>query len=165
MMKEIFHRTSIRKYSQKKVSKENIEMLLKAAMAAPSAGNQQPWYFYVVTNQNTIQKLSLCSPYATCLKKAPLALVTCYKKDIRFPEYAQIDLSACNENILLEADYLGLGAVWLGIAPLQERMKAVKDVLKLPEDMHAFSIISIGYPAESKQPQDRFDDTRIQYFE
>lgn len=164
-MKEIFHRTSIRKYKNDKVSKEDIEMLVKAAMAAPSAGNQQPWFFYVVTNQAKIEALSQCSPYASCLKNAPLAIVTCYKKNIKFPEYAQIDLSACNENILLEADHLGLGAVWLGIAPLQERMEAVKKVLKIPEEMNTFSIISLGYPAESRKQQDRFDPQKIVYID
>lgn len=162
-MKEIFHRTSIRKYKEKNVSKEDIEMLLKAAMAAPSAGNQQPWHFYVVTNSEKIKQLSECSPYASCLKYAPLALVTCYQNDVKFPEYAQIDLSACNENILLEADHLGLGAVWLGIAPLQERMYSVKEVLNLPENLNAFSIISIGYPDQEKIQEDRYDKNKISY--
>lgn len=162
-MKEIFHRTSIRKYKEKNVSKEDIEMLLKAAMAAPSAGNQQPWHFYVVTNSEKIKQLSECSPYASCLKYAPLALVTCYQNDVKFPEYAQIDLSACNENILLEADHLGLGAVWLGIAPLQERMYSVKEVLNLPENLNAFSIVSIGYPDQEKIQEDRYDKNKISY--
>lgn len=164
-MKEIFHRTSIRKFKEQKVEEKDIERLLKAAMAAPSACNQQPWYFYVVTNKNVIEKLSQCSPYARCLNKAPLALVTCYKKDVILPEYCQIDLSACNENILLEADHLGLGAVWLGIAPLQERMDAVKSVLNLEDDIYAFSIIAIGYPDETKKQQDRYDTKRIKYID
>ena len=91
--------------------------------------------------------------------------MTCYKKNIKYPEYAQIDLSACHENILLEADHLGLGAVWLGIAPLQERMEAVREVLKIPEEMNAFSIIALGYPAESKQQEDRFDSQKILYID
>lgn len=164
-MKEIFHRTSIRKYTNQKIKKEDIELLLKAAMASPSAGNQQPWYFYVVTNQELIEKLSECSPYAKCLKNAPLALVTCYKKDVKFPEYCQIDLSACNENILLEADHLGLGAVWLGIAPLQERMEAVKKVLNIEENLFVFSMIAVGYPDETKKQQDRYDITKIKYLD
>lgn len=164
-MKEIFHRTSIRKYTNQKIKKEDIELLLKAAMASPSAGNQQPWYFYVVTNQELIEKLSECSPYAKCLKNAPLALVTCYKKDVKFPEYCQIDLSTCNENILLEADHLGLGAVWLGIAPLQERMEAVKKALNIEENLFVFSMIAVGYPDETKKQQDRYDITKIKYLD
>lgn len=165
MMNEIFHRTSIRKFKEQKIEKEKIELLLKAAMAAPSAGNQQPWFFYVVTNQAKIKALSHCSPYASCLKNAPLAIVTCYKKNIKFPEYAQIDLGACNENILLETDYLGLGGVWLGIAPLQERMDAVKKVLQMEEDEFAFSVLAIGYPDETKIQQNRYDTKRVKYLD
>lgn len=161
IMHEIFHRTSIRKYKEQEVEKEKIELLLQAAMASPSAGNQQPWYFYVVSNKEIIQQLSECSPYAKCLKNAPLALVTCYKTNVIYPEYCHIDLSACNENILLEIDHLGLGGVWLGIAPLQQRMDAVKEILHMDEDMFAFSIIAVGYPDETKKQQNRYDQKRI----
>lgn len=164
-MNEIFHRTSIRKFKDQKVEKEKIELLLKAAMASPSAGNQQPWYFYAVSNKELIEKLSECSPYARCLKNAPLALVTCYKTNVKYPEFCQIDLSACNENILLEADHLGLGGVWLGIAPVEERMNAVKAVLHMEEDELAFSILAIGYPDETKVQQDRYDTKRVKYLD
>lgn len=163
-MKEIFHRTSIRKYTDQDIKEEDIQTLLKAAMAAPSAGNQQPWYFCVVTNQRLIEQLSQCSPYANCLKHAKIALVTCYRQDVKFPEYCQIDLSASNENILLAADGLGLGAVWLGIAPLPERMTAVKEVLHLEDEFSVFSIIAIGYPAENKVQQDRYDVQKIRFY-
>lgn len=162
-MKEIFHRTSVRKYLDKQVEKEKIELLLKAGMAAPSAGNQQPWEFYVVEDQEVLEKLSQTSPYAGCVKKAPLGIVACYRKNCKMPEYAEIDMSASVENILLEADSLGLGAVWLGIAPLKERMKAVKEVLSIPDTLEAFAIISCGYPKETKTQQDRFDTNRIHY--
>ena len=162
-MKEIFHRTSVRKYLDQKVEKEKIELLLKAGMAAPSAGNQQPWEFYVVENKELLEKLSKTSPYAGCVKQAPLGIVACYKKECRMPEYAQIDMSACVENILLEADSLGLGAVWLGIAPLKERMEAVREVLHIPDDLEVFAIISCGYPETTRPQQDRFDTNRIHY--
>lgn len=79
------------------------------------------------------------------------------------PEYAQIDLSASVENLLLEADSLGLGAVWLGIAPLKERMEAVRTVLNIPEDLDTFAIIPCGYPESVSPQQDRFDRQRIHY--
>ncbi len=110
-MNEIFHRTSVRKYQNKPVEDEKIEQMLRAAMAAPSAGNQQPWEFYVVKDKATLEKLSKTSPFATCTAAAPLAFVACYRVNCRMPEYAQIDLSACVENLLLEADALELGAV------------------------------------------------------
>lgn len=162
-MKEIFHRTSIRKYEKRKVEKDKVEQLLRAAMAAPSAKNQQPWEFYVVTASDKLRELSECSPYAGMLKEAPLGIVVCCQKDCHLPVYAQIDCSAAVENLLLEADSLGLGAVWLGIAPLEDRMEAVGKVLGIPENLYVFSMIACGYPAEDKTQQDRYDETRVHY--
>ena len=162
-MNEIFHRTSIRNYLDKPVENEKIEKMLQAAMAAPSAGNQQPWEFYVVKDKTTLKKLSQTSPYATCTASAPLAFVACYRVNCTMPEYAQIDMSASVENLLLEADSLELGTVWLGIAPLKERMDAVRTVLNIPENLDAFAIIPCGYPESIHSQQDRFDKQRIHY--
>ena len=107
-MNSIFHRVSIRKFQDKPVEHEKIETLLRAAMAAPSARNQQPWEFYVVTNKDLIQKLSTVSPYAGCAKDAPVLIVSAYREDVICPAYAQIDLSIANENIWLEADALAV---------------------------------------------------------
>ena len=163
-MDSIFKRTSIRNYKANKVEDAKIEQLLKAAMAAPSAANQQPWEFYVVTDRTILEKLSETSPYAGCTKSAPLAIVPCYRKDgVVFGEYAEIDMSICCENILLEVTELGLGSVWLGIAPDAERMKAVEEVLNLPDHLAAFAILPIGYPETETTQQDRFDKKRIHY--
>ena len=163
-MNAIFHRVSIRKYQQKPVEAEKIERMLRAAMAAPSACNQQPWEFYVVTNPETIQKLSETSPYAKCAAGAPVVFVPCYRKEgLVAPMYADIDLSASVENLLLEADELGLGAVWMGISPLPDRMKAVEQVLNAPENLAAFALIPCGYPAEARPQQDRYDEARVHY--
>ncbi|MDO4337111.1 MAG: nitroreductase family protein [Eubacteriales bacterium] len=162
-MDAIFHRTSIRKFTEQAVEDSKVKMLLRAAMAAPSAQNQQPWEMYVVKNRNTLNELAECSPYAGMLRRAPLGIVMCCRKDCRSPEYAQIDCSAATENLLLEADTLGLGAVWIGIAPREERMAAAKKVLGLPEHLYAFCFIACGYPAEQKKQQDRYDETRIHY--
>ena len=162
-MNAIFHRTSIRKYTGQPVEEEKVEQLLRAAMAAPSAGNQQPWEFYVVTDRNVLKALSECSPYAGMLQEAPLGIVVCCQADCRMPGYAQIDCSAAIENLLLEADSLGLGAVWLGIAPLEERMEAARKALDIPEQLYAFSFIACGYPTEEKKQQDRYDENRIHY--
>ena len=162
-MNSIFHRTSIRRYKEQKVENEKITEILKAAMAAPSAGNQQPWEFYVVRSNDKLQQLAATSPYAGCTAKASMAFVACYRKNCQMPEYAQIDLSASIENMLLRIDELGLGAVWFGIAPLQERMDAVRKVLNLPKELEAFAIIPCGYPAEEKIQQDRFEECRVHY--
>ena len=162
-MNEIFHRTSIRNYLNKPVESEKIEQMLRAAMAAPSAGNQQPWEYYVVTDSSLLEKLAKTSPYAGCAASAPLAFVACYRTACKIPEYAHIDMSASVENLLLEADSLGLGAVWLGIAPLEERMEAVRTVLQIPENLAAFAIIPCGYPNAVRPQQDRFDSQRVHY--
>lgn len=164
-MNSIFHRTSIRVYENRKVENEKAELLLRAAMAAPSAGNQQPWVYYVVTDREKIKLLSQSSPFAGCAENAPLVFAACYDQNCRMPEYAEIDLSASVENLLLEADELGLGAVWLGIAPLKERMDKVAEILNLPENIKAFALIPCGYPAEEKVQQDRYDENKIVYVE
>lgn len=111
-MNAIFQRISVRKYQNRPVEPEKIDKILRAAMAAPSAGNQQPWEFYVVRNPATIQELSQCSPYAGCAANAPVVLVPCLKKEgLRFPILGEIDLAIASENILLEITELGLGGV------------------------------------------------------
>ena len=162
-MNSIFKRTSVRAYDNRPVEDEKIELLMKAAMAAPSATNQQPWEFYVVTDKNKLEQLSKSSPYASFTSKAPMAIVNCYRKEITMPEYAEIDMSASTENILLEAEELGLGAVWLGIAPVKERMEYVRGVLDIPKDLDVFAIIPCGYPVENAVQQDRFDRERIHF--
>ena len=162
-MNSIFRRVSIRKYQNKPVEPEKIEALLRAAMQAPSAANQQPWEFYVVTDKEKLRALSEASRYAAMTKDAPVAIVSVYRKDIPMPMYAEIDLSIAMENLWLEADAQGLGGVWLGIAPLEKRMKAVEEVLDIPDHLRAFAIFPLGYPAEEKKQQDRFDESRIHY--
>ena len=162
-MKSIFHRTSIRAYEDRPVEPEKITQLLKAAMAAPSAGNQQPWEFYVVTDDDTKTKLAACSPYSGCAKNAPVVIVPCCRSKAVFPENIILDLSAATENILLAADALGLGSVWLGIAPMEDRMNAVSEVLSLPKDLTPFALLPVGYPQTVRPQQDRFDESRIHY--
>ena len=159
----IHHRISVRKYQDKPVEKEKIEAMLRAAMQAPSAGNQQPWEFYVITDRKKLEALSNVSPYAGMTKDAPVAIVSAYQKDCRMPAYAQIDLSIAMENLWLSCDEQELGGVWLGIAPLEERMKAVEEIIGMPETLRAFAIFPFGYPAEEHPQQDRFDPARIHW--
>lgn len=163
-MNSIFQRTSVREFDCRPVEKEKLEQILRAAMQAPSAGNQQPWEFYVVQDPVKIQLLSQTSPYAGCAKNAPVCLVPCYRKEgLRHAAYADIDMSACCENILIEAVELGLGAVWLGIAPLQERMSAVSQVLQIPDSLAAFAILPVGYPLVQSAPKERYETKRVHW--
>jgi nitroreductase len=162
VLNPIFTRTSIRSYQKEPIGEKDLQLLLKAGMAAPSAGNQQPWEFYVVRDPAVLQKLAKASPYSGCTAKAPAALVLCCRKEgLRYAEDAPLDMSACCENILLEATALGLGAVWLGIYPQKDRMQAAAAALHLPETLEAFSIVPVGYPEKAAAAQDRFDSTRI----
>lgn len=163
-MNAIYSRVSIRKYKDVPVEEEKITEILKAGMQAPSAGNQQPWEFYIVTNKDKIEALSKSHIYAGCAAGAPVVIVPVYrKKDIIFPMYAEIDLSIAQENMWLMTDSLGLGGVWMGVAPIKERMDKVREILDIPEDLEAFSLFPLGYPDETKEQQDRFDGSRIHY--
>ena len=164
-MNAIFHRVSIRKYKEQEVEQEKVEKMLRAAMAAPSACNQQPWEYYVITGEENVKRLCACSPYAKFAVNAPLMFCACWRKGCRIPIYAQIDLSASVENLLLEADELGLGATWIGIAPQEERMTAVQAALDMPDKLCPFALIACGYPAEAKEPADRYDPARVHYVE
>ena len=123
--------------------------------------DQQPWAFYVVTNREKLEALSKVHPYAGMVKAAPAAIVSAYKKECWMPEFAQIDLSIAMENLWLETDAQGLGGVWLGIAPLEDRMKAVEEILDIPDTLRAFAIFPFGYPAEERKQQNRFEPERI----
>lgn len=162
-MKEIFERVSIRRYEDRPVEEEKLIELLRAAMAAPSAGNQQPWEFYIVTDRTMLEKLASASPYAGCAASAPAAIVSAYRTDSRLLDYAQIDMSIAMENLWLAAADLGLGGVWLGIAPIEERMRVVEEIVSIPAGQRAFAVFALGYPAESRKQQERFDPDRIHF--
>jgi len=161
-MKEIFERRSIRSYTNKEVSDEAVKELLKAAMAAPSAGNQQPWEFIVTRDSQTFQEIMNIHSYAQSLKEAQVAIVVCgdTAKE-KYPGYWVQDCSAATQNILIKAENLGLGAVWLGVHPIDDRVKGVKEIFNLPETVIPLSIISIGYPAQKPEPANRYDESRI----
>lgn len=95
------------------------------------------------------------------MKDAPVCFVLCYRKECRYPDYVQNDLSATAENMLIEAEQLGLGAVWLGIAPLKKRLEAVKNVLNIPDELEAFALIRCGYIDEMKASRDNFEEDRV----
>ena len=165
-MDAIYNRSSVRSFAMKKVDADSIEALLRAAMAAPSAGNQQPWEFYVVQDAATCQALSAASQYAKPAAKAPCVIVPCVREnECRFPECAPQDMSAAIENLLLEATELGLGTVWMGISPVAERMAHVAKTLALPAGLSPFALIAVGYPAEIPNPKgaERYDAKRVHW--
>lgn len=161
-MNSIMNRTSVRQFQDKAVEQEKVELILKAAMQAPSAGNQMPWEFYVITNHEIMTQLSQTSPYASPAANAPLLIVPVTRKEgLRFSSYADIDMAIACENILLEVQELGLGAVWLGIAPLEERVEACNAFLQLPESLTTYALIPVGYPLKDTKALSRYDESRI----
>lgn len=163
-MNIILNRKSIRKYKDLKVSNEMVEDLLRAAMAAPSAGNEQPWDFIILRDKGIMKKITEFHPYSKPLLNTDVAIVVCGDKaKEKFEEFWIQDCSAASENILLAAEDKGLGAVWLGVYPLEDRIIPLKKLLNLPESVTPLSIISIGYPDEQRKPEDRFNKQRIHY--
>jgi nitroreductase len=158
----VLARRSIRAYTTEPVSDEHVERLLRAAMAAPSAGNQQPWQFVVVSDPATRALIPTVHPYAAMVEQAPLAIVVCAAEaQARWPQYCVQDCAAATENILIEAELLGLGAVWLGVYPLEERVQGLRRLLAVPDDVTPFAVVPVGHPAERKPPADRYQPERV----
>ncbi|NHJ84031.1 MAG: nitroreductase family protein [Asgard group archaeon] len=164
VIEAINSRRSIRKFQNKLIPEEIVTKLLRAAMQAPSAGNNQPWHFVVITDRNILNKIPDFHPYSKMLLEAPLAILICgeYTAE-RFCGYWVQDCSAATENLLLAAHALGLGAVWLGIYPIQERVDGLNELLNLPRNIYPLSLIAIGYPDEEKKPENRYKEDKIHY--
>ena len=166
-IKNIMTRTSIRKYTDQPVSKADIETLLRAGMAAPTAVNRQPWHFVVVTDKAKLKELS--GGRGGMLEQCALAIVVCGNMEKTMQgkgqEFWIQDCSAATENILLAANALGLGAVWTGGYPMEERVASISKALKLPETIIPLCTIVIGHPAESPTPKDKWKPENVSYNE
>ena len=167
VLDNIATRTSIRDYEARPVEKEKIEKMLRAAMAAPTAMNKQPWHFVVVDQRNVLDALAGANPYAKMLKKAPLAIVVCGNTDKMIEgggrDFWIQDASAATENLLLAAHAMGLGAVWTGAYPSEERCISISKVLSLSDNLIPLNMIVVGYPAEQLQPKQKFKEENISY--
>jgi len=160
----ILTRRSIRKYTDKPVADGLVTELLRAAMAAPSAGNQQPWHFIVVRDRALLEGIAAFHPYGAMTRQAALAVVVC--ADLKLeqrPGFWVQDCSAATQNLLLAAHARGLGAVWLGVYPRPERVEATRSLFSLPEHVVPLAIVPIGHPAESPAPADRYDPRRVHF--
>ena len=161
-LEAILRRRSIRKYTDRPVSAEMVTELLRAAMAAPSAGNQQPWEFVVVRDPEVLAAVAGCSDYAGMVREAQVAMVVCADLDREQHRGFWVqDCSAAIQNLLIAAEALGLGAVWVGAYPVEERVAALRQTLGLPERVVPMSIVSVGHPAGHPGPAERFDPSRI----
>jgi len=160
----VLSRRSIRKYTSEPVPDDVVERLLRAAMAAPSAGNQQPWQFVVIRDRATLTAITEVHPYSTMLPGAPAVILVCGDAaSCKWPQMWEQDCAAATENLLIEAEVLGLGAVWLGVHPLEERVRGIRALLGMPDSVVPFAIVPLGHPAESKPPSDRYDEARVHH--
>ena len=158
----ILTRRSVRKYTTDPVGEETIKGLLEAAMAAPSAGNQQPWHFIVIRDRAILDEIPNVHPYAQMVKEAPVAIVVCGdERSAKYKDFWPQDCAAATENLLLAAHASSLGAVWGGVYPSEERVSPIRELLHIPEQIFPFSLIAIGYPDEDKRPAQRFDASRV----
>ena len=165
LIQTIMTRSSVRTFLDKPVSDETVEQLLKAAMAAPSAKNSQPWAFVVIRDRAQLEKLGASLPNAKMTATAPVAVAICGVLDKARPgearEYWIQDAAAATENFLLAAHALGLGAVWTGVHPISERIRILKDALNLPAGVEPFCLIPFGWPAGPTSVKDKWDPSIV----
>ncbi len=158
----IFTRRSVRSYTEDPVSQEHIDLLLKAAMQAPSAGNNQPWEFLVVTDKGKLEEVAQVKKAVSMAKKAPLGILTCYNRDYeKLKGFAVQSVSCATQNILLMAHSLGLGAVWTSVYPNEDFVAGYRKVFTLPENIIPVAFVVIGHPKKQPVPKDYFKPERI----
>jgi nitroreductase len=160
------NRRSIRKYQKKEIPKEKIELLLKAAMSAPSAKATDPWRFIVVSDKTILVAISDGLPNGKMLAEAPLGIVICgeiAKACDNQLSYLLQDCSAAIENILLAAHALNLGACWLGVHPMEERIAHIKKLFNLPDGILPVSCIALGFPISPKDARTRYNPEFVHY--
>ncbi len=166
-IEDIMTRTSVRSYSDKEVSSEQIDTLLRAAMAAPTAGNKQPWRFVVINERAILDSIGNNFGTMTMAKQASIAVIMCGDVTATFDGEGQgywiQDVSAASENLLLAAHAMGLGAVWCGIYPMSERVQQFSQMLDLPENIIPMACICIGYPSGETTPKDKWKPEYIHY--
>lgn len=166
-MEVIKKRRTLRKFNGLPVKVEVINKLLEAAMQAPSANNEQPWEFVVIREKDTLERLAQMSPYAGCVAGASAAIVflTSINRMQKLSRWYIQDMSAAVENLLIEATYLKLGAVWLGVDPDNERKNYISNLLQTPPYIIPFCVVAIGYPRSEGENHyiNRYDSSRIHY--
>lgn len=164
-LENIFKRRSIRKFTDQLVEPEKLTLLLKAGMAAPSAMNNQPWEFIVVTDPEQLKKIR--KGFIFGKYNAPAAIVVCMnakkQKRAAVEKFWVQDCSAAIENILIAAVSLGLGTVWLGVHPVTKMLKTVTDIFALPEHVTPLAVIYVGYPDETKDPRTQYNEDRVHW--
>ncbi|OPY32463.1 MAG: nitroreductase A [Methanomassiliicoccales archaeon PtaU1.Bin124] len=158
----LLQRRSIRRYKHEPVSDDDVKYILRAGMSAPSAGNERPWHFIIVRERRSLDQIMTFQPYSQMMREAPMAILVCGDaKAEKYKGFWPQDCAAAMENMLLAACTRGLGSVWLGIYPVEERMRPMADHMGLPSHVMPFSLMVLGHPAEEKPFSDRYDHARV----
>ncbi|MBI5100111.1 MAG: nitroreductase family protein [Nitrospirae bacterium] len=163
----MYTRLSVRQFTGEKVKREDLIAMLRAGMSAPSAVNVQPWAFVVVIDRGTLDKLCEALPYAKMLEKAGAAIIVCGipdKDDTYAKKYWVMDCSLASENILLAAHALGYGAVWTAAYADKDKIRSVREILSIPENIIPLNVIPVGIPAnKDEKPKDKFKEENIHW--
>lgn len=160
----IFKRVSVREFTNQKVDKKDIELILRAGMQSPSAVNQQPWEFLVCDDVDVIRDFSNQGGFARSLKTAPLVIVLYYRINTSHQNFVMQDMGACAENCLLQVANLNLGACWMGVAPKEDRMQEVEKVFGTIDNARPFCLIAVGHPKNQQAQISRYDESRVHYY-
>ena len=168
VLHNILQRKSVRAYTDRAVSHKQLDTLIRAAMAAPTGRDMRPWHFIVLEGRHQLNPLAEQLPYAKMLAEAQAAVVVCGDMSVTDKEGNPsrnwtFDCSAATENLLLQAEAMGLGAVWTGVYPYDERIEAVKQALHLPDHLIPLNVIPIGYPKGDPQPKEKYDPAKVEY--
>lgn len=168
VMQNIMQRKSVRSYTSQPVDRSKLDTLVRVAMAAPTGKDMRPWKFIIIDDKAVMQQLAQQLPRAKMLAEAQAAIVVCgdlsvIDDDGKPSTNWAFDCSAATENLLLQAEAMGLGAVWTGVYPYDERMQAISTAFKLPTHIVPFSLIPIGYPKGNPQPKDKYNKENIHY--
>ncbi len=162
----IHSRKSVRNFTGAPVSRTDLDKIIRAGMAAPSAVNAQPWSFVAVTDRNKLDQLAAGLPYARMLLKAGAAIIVCTEADKAYDknrDLAIIDASLAGQNILLAIEALGLGGVWTAAYPYEDRMNHVRAVLGIPQNVIPLNVTPVGVPTGTDQPKDKYKPEKIHW--
>jgi nitroreductase len=158
----IHTRRSVRKFKPGEVTAEQVEELLKAAMTAPSANNQQPWHFIVVDDREKLDKVPDVHPYAKMVLQAPLGILICAEPALeKSPGYWQQDCASATLNMLNAARAIGLGTCWTGVHPREERVEGFRALFGVPKDVVPFAFVVVGHPDVEQVRKDRYNASRV----
>ncbi len=164
LFEAIYTRRSIRKYQDKEIPEEIVKKILSAAMMAPSAKDSRTWHFILVKDQDKKNRIKDVHPYVGMVTESPLSILIC--GDLtreKFQGFWPQECSAAMQNLLLAAHASGLGAVWTGVYPVEERILKFKEIFNLPEHIIPLGLAVVGWPDQERKSKERYSEELVHY--